>query len=252
MPLPLYMLRRLAMPGGVRLPKFVSFKPIDGECFECKKPVYMTKINGHNQTEGYRRNGQLYHYNCLPSEPSQYRNFGAGHGEVPSGNLSNEEYRYWIGSPYPASTLAICRACRTQVWTGESRLAHSKDDKFVVGGERCAKRLTMAYAILLREPQCVVCKAQRYGSEKWGVPLCNKNDCLRKWKFEEDRWVFLEAELEKQVKRAAFLARRKGEAVTNIRQPIGRWCQTCSMRTDEEGHELTHLQMTFGGGVYND
>lgn len=262
MTLPNYILRRYSEPGGVRLPKRITLEPIAGICPVCEKNVLFRKFNGTEQVDGCQQNGAFYHYVCRP-RPA-YNEYGppARHDDdrVPPGNLSNEEYRYWIGCSESDYIFAMCRACRKSRYGKLEREQHFKDPDFLVNGDPCTTRLVNAYKQLADSTLCLICKEKRYGRARWGVPLCESSDCIRKWKFGQERYIMLEHQLELQVKKAEFHKRkaegkeRMGEfVIISGDKPTTRaYCPSCRMFTDAPAHAELHMHGVATGEIYED
>ena len=189
MTLPIYFLRRLGMPRGHRLTSSKPPEEVVGTCPACHKPVFRKTFLGVKQVTGIYHGTDYYHYGCQPiQEWETYHRHQSDKVRVELGNLSQEEYRYWIGYVAKASTWAQCRACRTVTYSAREREEHFKDKNFLVGGNQCTVRLVNAYKIMLTSTLCVVCKQQRWGGQKWGVPLCDRPECEKLWKFDMTKW----------------------------------------------------------------
>ena len=104
---------------------------------------------------------------------------GEFEGRAPAsavGNLSNEEYRFWVGNKFGcANEAATCRCCGRYLWSGEARKRHME----LFG---CTKSLVLAYNLLIAGRLCVACDKPTT-TKKWGVPLC-KGACEESWKFD--------------------------------------------------------------------
>jgi hypothetical protein len=259
MTLPLHFLRRMSAPGGNRLPKQLLLQETAGKCPACNKPVYKTRLLGAYQVDGTFTRGDYYHKECAPviTYPVEWRRSSIL--ESPKGNLGPEEYRFWIGSLMPASALAMCRCCRTSVYGARDRAQHFRDEKFRVGGDQCTVRLIKAYARMLHSPSCLVCKKQRFNHQQWGIPICEQTRCLTEWKFGQDRWIALEAELELQRAKAEWYKQHPGQAppepihselafITNSEKlTVRQWCPSCKMFEDSANHALFHANHLVGG-----
>ena len=84
------------------------------------------------------------------------------------------EYRFWAAalSLDERSVTAECRGCQAVFSNEKARKAH-------IGDVGCAKRLTEAFKLLLKDKMCVICNMRSY-QEKWGVPLCSPA-CVEAW-----------------------------------------------------------------------
>jgi hypothetical protein len=260
--LPNYILRRYSEPGGVRLAKRIQLENTAGICPTCLKNVVFRKFNGTEQVDGVNQNGTFYHYTCRP-RPQSWEEYGTpartvDDGKVPLGNLSNEEYRYWVGSQYEGYVFAMCRACKKSKYGKHEREAHFRDPDFLVNGEQCTTRLVNAYKMLDHMTLCLVCKEKRYNQSMYGVPLCRRAECIKKWKFSTDRYIMLEHQLELQIKKQEFHQRkgreRMGEfvilppdkATTEI------WCPHCHMTVSNPAHAEHHMDMIERGEICED
>jgi hypothetical protein len=221
--------------------------------------VNREKIMGAFQVQGIYRDGFFYHYHCIPVA-RDWRTNREEESKVLKGNLEPEEYRFWIGSKESYTTYAMCRCCRTSVYSSIDRKAHLNDEKFAVAGDRCAIRLTKVYAILLEWQVCLVCKKQRFNNKKWGVPLCDRSECHMEWKFGQAKFVAVESLLNQQLKKAEFLAREKvGKTSTSfaIQESKGvtvfrPWCKVCQMYSDNAAHSEIHAAALIEGKIISD
>jgi hypothetical protein len=92
--------------------------------------------------------------------------------QVITGNLPNDEYRFFQGTYDENTTTATCRWCREILHSQEARLKHKGD---------CKVKLVELYGVLLSARHCIVCNS--FTSETyWGIPLC-KIDCKDQWKI---------------------------------------------------------------------
>jgi hypothetical protein len=84
------------------------------------------------------------------------------------------EYRFWAATAAldSRSVTAECRRCLSIFSSGAARRLHT-------GQNGCAKKLTDAYVLLLRDGMCVICNMKSY-QFKFGVPICSKA-CLKAW-----------------------------------------------------------------------
>lgn len=240
MPLPLYYLRHLVMPSGIRLPKLQEAQDVAGICPTCSKAVIRKRMMGVLQVDGMYSRGEHYHYNCVPPFPYGSQ---SSDGRIPKGNLPQEEYRFWVGCDMTHSDFAICRCCRMSTYGSKLRAEHFANEKLWVAGESCSVRLVNAYKLLLNQPECIVCKRNRFQQSKWGVPLCEQPFCEREWKFGQTKWLSLEVHLDMQKKKAEFLQRRREEKPMVALGPTCKmrpWCSQCHMFEDNEGHKDIH------------
>lgn len=222
----LHQLNRL--PKGERLglrPKLPVAQVPDNEswpCGSCLRPVMNIRLNGAVQLNGIYRDGKRWHYQCAPF-PGGYTSPNPGKSDGPAittnqlanqwralreerqrvpdrGNLNEAEYRYWFGCRAKDVQYSKCRACGTMAHSSEERLAHFKDARYLVGMDACTTQLTRAYRNMLakNEDMCIVCKGRRFKHQKWGVPICQRVDCINDWKFSQGRYMPLEVELKRQ------------------------------------------------------
>jgi hypothetical protein len=73
------------------------------------------------------------------------------------------------------SGFSMCRACGKNVYTPAARAAHMEETKHT-------QLLVYAFGKLRKDEACVVCDAKTCKSS-WGVPLCQKTQCLNEWKY---------------------------------------------------------------------
>lgn len=244
MTLPLYILRRFTEPGGNRLRKLPSLAEslpdIAGICPRCLGNVFYSRIQGVQAVNGIFRDTEFWHYGCAPNGGPAVESKATRKSRVPKGNLLPEEYRFWIGYKEPASKWARCRACRKEVFGDDkARTKHFSDPQFRVDGCQCTTRLVECYSKMEDVMACIVCKRQRFGNTKWGVPLCERPECHTEWMFSEERHISLEFRLRQQVKDA------------DLKSPtgVGEWCTTCKLFTNQSGHEEIHNARLISGNV---
>lgn len=92
------------------------------------------------------------------------------------GNLREEEYRFWNGSQSTQTDIATCRWCRHWAYGHEAMRAHqSRTDH-----TRILREIYDA-ARKMNVKMCFTCGA-RSRHERWGIPLCNTNRCLNRWR----------------------------------------------------------------------
>ena len=107
----------------------------------------------------------------------------AGVFKLPESNLSQNEMRYWYGSPLQYSNWRACRCCETVCLSAEQLKAHKASQPYDTRtNNTCFKLLDLAYKLLLREKKCVVCGTHTLW-DKWGVPLCKHTSCVTSWLF---------------------------------------------------------------------
>lgn len=92
------------------------------------------------------------------------------------GNLREEEYRFWNGSQSVSTDIATCRWCRHWAYGHDAmRLHQSRTDHTRI------LREIYDTARQMNVHMCFTCGA-RTRHERWGIPLCNSNRCLNKWR----------------------------------------------------------------------
>lgn len=139
----------------------------------------------------------------------------ANEGEIPSGNLPENDYAFWIGNTErytggAKSLRATCRACSQEVFGEGNRSAHRLiGPSLYLNQLTCAKVLMLSYQQLLKLDLCMVCNSKCFGKQKWGVPLCCPN-CIMHWKFNE---TAVYENLEKAV--LQFWATKTGGSITS-------------------------------------
>jgi hypothetical protein len=252
MTLPNFMLRRLSMPGGVRLAKQTAFVDAEGICPSCKKPVLNKKIMDRVQLDGLIQGDNVYHYRCWSDiccerHPTTILGPAMKYTrQLVPGNLGREEYRFWIGSKQNWVGYATCRACRMVTYSSRERTLHFDSEAFTVGGDKCSTRLVNAYKNLLCVDTCMICKKQRFGHQKWGIPICEQLNCIEAWMFGDMRWMGLEMELHAQ----KVAAEKKSAGIVAVGLPAlpgdRPWCRDCRMYTDNDDHARIHARRAFG------
>jgi hypothetical protein len=195
---PDYILRQALRPWGRRFPKrgpsvpwpmpnwtakpFVASGEITKKCTTCGLGIYGGGV--------FKAEGTQYHFQCEPEYMPLRRT--SWKEEIPKGNLEDSEYRFWVGSVAVSAGFSMCRACHKFVYTKHERIVHKGN--VAEGAEPCTKRLTDAYKLLHPHNKCVVCEEQTF-SQRWGVPLCQTRDCIRRFMFETSYWWQLEMAL---------------------------------------------------------
>lgn len=114
-----------------------------------------------------------------------------------AGNLTENEYRFFIGSTAMNDKWSQCRCCKA-VLLGASQRKEHKDSHRNDNEERkwhynCNEKLIAAYRVLRKKGKCLVCKNPMYGKGKWGIPI--HSQCVREWKFRRDPYVPLMLEI---------------------------------------------------------
>jgi hypothetical protein len=118
----------------------------------------------------------------------------------PPGNLREDDYRFWLGSPLTGSSDSTCRWCANSAWNREQRVAH-----FTTGRQCNSKMLTVfKFALKKKTPICMVC-AKTTWHKRWGVPLCNQPECIGKWKFGMLRFLEGWTKVREECRLAGFL-----------------------------------------------
>lgn len=100
---------------------------------------------------------------------------------VPAGNLSEDEYRFWIGSEYKTHLTATCRWCAQTFYNKSDREIHGKVDTKHMSALLVVYRRARNHGAHL----CLVC-GEVTKSERYGLPLCPTESCLHAWKFRRD------------------------------------------------------------------
>lgn len=99
-----------------------------------------------------------------------------------SGNLTENEYRFWIGSPYKLSLWSKCRACGVVVHGWLERWQHQELE------QKCTTVLVRAYAGLGVVARCIVCSQDCHES-RWGVVM--HEQCTQVWRTTDKRYIRL-------------------------------------------------------------
>ncbi len=163
--IPRGILRQLCYPGGVRLPRIIDRtkppEPTDDALYiyEAYKPVYVPQ---------------------RPAQPA--RIIGPSKVEtlpvIDYGNLSNEAYKFFIGSRVKSSTYFRCRGCGGIEDHIDRRMYHMRD---------CRDLMKAIEERVKRDKICVVCNTGT-SHTKWLIPLCSEA-CITKWRFSSpDAW----------------------------------------------------------------
>jgi|ERR671923_136941 hypothetical protein len=145
--LPRWIITQKCMPHGVRLSKKPVLPP---EIVEVSKGHKVLRVI----TDAFKSHG------FIPNEKP--------------GIFESWEYRFWAADlTDPTDLLAECRCCSSVFGNEIGRKLH-------LGNNGCAKKLTAAYKLLLKDKICVVCDQKTHGKQKWGVPICGPV-CQQVW-----------------------------------------------------------------------
>jgi hypothetical protein len=98
--------------------------------------------------------------------------------EIPTGNLPEQDYRFWEGCR--AGPIVKCRWCGRRCDTKEERINHFRS----MESKNCSKLLRIVYenAVAMSPRWCFVCGLTTRSS-RWGIPMCNQPSCIMDWKF---------------------------------------------------------------------
>lgn len=96
------------------------------------------------------------------------------------GNLSGDEYRWFVGHPYEKSNYAQCRVCLSILLMKADRQAHGKAG--------CNMLMSNAIRRAHLSQKCLVCE-EKTSARKWGIPLClseraGGSVCQELWRFD--------------------------------------------------------------------
>lgn len=95
--------------------------------------------------------------------------------EIPAdvmGNLSNEAYKFFRGSPFKDSLYFQCRGCGMEECAKERRLLHMR---------ACRGLMQAIEERIRRDKICIICNTDT-SRERWQIPLCSEA-CVNKWRF---------------------------------------------------------------------
>lgn len=104
------------------------------------------------------------------------------------------EYRFWAAQQFSTGVYTECRVCGFE--SGKTPLERRHHHE--VGG--CAKKLTEASKLLLKDMMCVICDMKSHKC-KWGIPICS-DTCMQAW---------CESEAQPKALTAALLLVPKGD-----------------------------------------
>lgn len=93
------------------------------------------------------------------------------------GNLSNDDYQYWVGARTMVSEYCKCRACGKVLYPATLKARKEHNEVWA-----CSKQLQMAIRLLVKDTRCVVCGTVGK-HRKWGVPICSEA-CQLAWMFD--------------------------------------------------------------------
>lgn len=120
---------------------------------------------------------------------------------VAPGNLPEDDYRFWEGIEYGGATQrATCKWCQVTRLNKAERQLHFKKES------NCSHllRAVYEYARSTKPMYCVVC-AKPTAYQRWGLPICNSEKCIRDWKFSGSmHWA------SKGLREYANVARKRG------------------------------------------
>ncbi len=165
---PAWLLGYLGRARGARHPKMVHLV------------VYKNGWDSRHLPMVYKM-GQNSPQKCVKSPPN-----------FPLGNLSLNEYRFWIGTALENAAYAACRFCHVLCCSEEERKTHQKM-------RGCTVKLVSVYSLLQKDAKCVVCDKPSVTS-RWGLPL--HRECIEAWMFGK--------KTPKSLKQAIRLATKQG------------------------------------------
>lgn len=94
--------------------------------------------------------------------------------KIEAGNITVDDYRWFIGRKIVQSTMSQCRFCDAHIHRADLMKPH-------LNAGNCKSQMVVLYTRLRKDRNCVVCDA-RTGGMKWGIPLCS-DTCIESWKF---------------------------------------------------------------------
>lgn len=110
---------------------------------------------------------------------SRRNSSGGGKVEIAPGNLTQNEYRFWVGNAFVQSESGTCRWCGTYCADKKARGLHfdHKDNK-------CTRALRTVYDYNrgISPMYCFTC-GKKTPSTRWGFPLCATRECIEGWQF---------------------------------------------------------------------
>lgn len=146
---PVALIRHVCYPSGYRLPKL---QPLEYKWEPPKPPVTVVP--------GFQRAAQGW---VSPNTVTNYKI---------KGNLSNEEYRFFVGNRQTHLEVSHCRWCAECFTSILSRRAHKTP---------CKTLLIDLYRELRDLSRCAVCE-KACKRTAWGIPLCGEK-CEHEWRF---------------------------------------------------------------------
>lgn len=183
---------RMSRPNPPNLAPVIA---LDGTIVKKCSLCYMVILSGGV----FYANNIQYHHECEPNKivvdqqnwPPRMRNRHMDHDPLPSGNLDDSEYRFWVGHMAEKAVFSSCRRCYKFCYSAEERLEHKRVPN---GTDACTIQLVRAYNRLSQKNKCMICSSQSF-YRRWGVPLCQVGNCVKRFMFETSHWIPLEMEL---------------------------------------------------------
>lgn len=159
--IPYGIIRQLCYPGGVRLePRMNKARPSEPSV---DASYHYITHKGYNPGS---------HSGIVVVNPTQVTPEHPKAVMSLAGNLSNEAYRFFKGSPIESSDYFRCRGCEQEEQHKARKITHMKD---------CRLLMQTIVEFLKRDKLCVICNTQTK-RERWTVPLCSEA-CINKWRF---------------------------------------------------------------------
>jgi hypothetical protein len=149
-----WILRQMFRTGGAHLAK------------RAKAPFYTPSPSAFERSLDWQRN----------------RKWLAG-DEPMSGNLANDQYRFFQGSRITNGTYSKCRVCQETFFNESARVLHVKNSTCQRVFNDALKVFMGNHRSHIKLMKCSACDTETYSS-KWGIPLCLDAECIEKWKFD--------------------------------------------------------------------
>jgi hypothetical protein len=164
--IPYGILRQLCYGGGIRLtPRVNKTPPPEGEIEAVSSTGNWDGTRGsYTPATGVHIVSSKSATEIVSSaQPDWLNNYG---------NLGNEMYRYFVGSPDDKSLFFTCRGCLNQESGKADASRHFN---------HCRQLISAIEERIRRDKVCVICNKGTSAS-CWGIPLCSPF-CVCKWRF---------------------------------------------------------------------
>ena len=143
--------------------------------------VYANSLHAYHQTRDHvvDPRGPWARPSCNPTKTYASYETPSQSKIVDKGNLPEDDYRFWRGTMNAGISHAMCRWCGQWSDSPLARKAHFRGKS----NQQCSNKLRALINWARKNHKfCFACGSYTY-KERWGIPLCDREICIRKWKF---------------------------------------------------------------------